>query len=62
MDGQALTPRDKYELEDYPDGCDFLARTVHESGWMPPIGFVIHRKERVRVKAATRPANSEATS
>lgn len=54
--------RDKYELEDYPDGCDFLARTVHESGWMPPIGFVIHRKERVRVKAATRPANSEATS
>lgn len=55
--------REKFEMEEYPDGCDFLARTVHESDdWMPPIGFVIHRKERVRVKAATRPANSEATS
>ena len=46
---------DKYQMDDYPDGCDFLAKTVHESGWMPPIGFVIHRKERVRVRAVTQP-------
>jgi hypothetical protein len=41
----------KYELDGYPDGCDFLAKTVYETYWLPPIGFVIHRKERVRVKA-----------
>lgn len=44
--------RDKYEVEDYPDACDFLARTVYEDDQIGPIGFLV--KPRIRVKAGSK--------
>jgi len=44
----------KFEMYEYPDAVDFLARTVHETGEIGPIGFII--KPRIRVKALSRPS------
>lgn len=53
MDRQALNQTDaKYEIDDYPDATDFLAREVIDVPLVQPIGFVW--KPRIRVKAGTR--------
>ncbi len=42
-----------FDIDEHRDPCDFLGKTVFDSGDLAPIGF-IRWKPRVRVKAVTR--------